>query len=127
MHVCMKRPLRGRWHVVAVHTPARTGPHAAPRLRAGRKRGSVNSNPSSGMMGENKRDRTGDAMDAIKIIQVKEDVRANNDRAADALRARLRDAHTLLINLMSSPGSGKTTLLSATLDRLADELSINVS
>lgn len=65
-------------------------------------------------------------MDRIKIIEVKEDVRANNDRAADALRERLRDAGTLLINLMSSPGSGKTTLLNATLDRLASELSIGV-
>ena len=65
-------------------------------------------------------------MEAIKVIQVKEDVRANNDRAADALRARLRDAGTLLINLMSSPGSGKTTLLAATLDRLSAELGIGV-
>jgi hydrogenase nickel incorporation protein HypB len=65
-------------------------------------------------------------MDKIKIIEVKEDVRANNDRAAEALRERLRDVGTLLINLMSSPGSGKTTLLSATLDRLASELAIGV-
>ncbi|MBR3235864.1 MAG: hydrogenase nickel incorporation protein HypB [Atopobiaceae bacterium] len=65
-------------------------------------------------------------MDTIKIIEVKEDVRANNDRAAEALRARLHDAGTLLINLMSSPGSGKTTLLAATLDRLADSLAIGV-
>lgn len=65
-------------------------------------------------------------MNRIKIIEVKEDVRANNDRAADALRERLRDAGTMLINLMSSPGSGKTTLLNATLDRLASELSIGV-
>lgn len=65
-------------------------------------------------------------MDTIRIIEVKEDVRANNDRAADALRQRLHDAGTLLINLMSSPGSGKTTLLSATLDRLARELAIGV-
>ncbi|MBR3326903.1 MAG: hydrogenase nickel incorporation protein HypB [Atopobiaceae bacterium] len=65
-------------------------------------------------------------MDAIRIIEVKEDVRANNNRAADALRERLRDRGTLLINLMSSPGSGKTTLLSATLDRLANELAIGV-
>lgn len=65
-------------------------------------------------------------MDAIRIIEVKEDVRANNNRAADALRERLRDRGTLLINLMSSPGSGKTTLLSATLDRLANELAIGI-
>ncbi|MBR3317034.1 MAG: hydrogenase nickel incorporation protein HypB [Atopobiaceae bacterium] len=60
-------------------------------------------------------------MDRIKIIDVHEDVLANNDRAAAALRARLRDAGTLLINLMSSPGSGKTTLLKATLDALGGE------
>lgn len=65
-------------------------------------------------------------MDRIKVIEVKEDVLANNDRAAEALRARLHDQKTLLINLMSSPGSGKTTLLSATLDALGDELSIGV-
>lgn len=65
-------------------------------------------------------------MDTIRIIEVKEDVRANNDRAADALRARLREAGTLLINLMSSPGSGKTTLLAATLDCVSPRLSVGV-
>ena len=65
-------------------------------------------------------------MDRIKVIEVKEDVLANNDRAADALRARLKEKGTLLINLMSSPGAGKTTLLSATLDALASEFSIGV-
>ena len=65
-------------------------------------------------------------MERIKVIEVKEDVLANNDRAAAALRERLHDEKCLLINLMSSPGSGKTTLLSATLDALADELSIGV-
>ena len=65
-------------------------------------------------------------MDRIKVIEVKEDVLANNDRAAQALRERLHDQGTMLINLMSSPGSGKTTLLSATLDALRDELAIGV-
>ena len=65
-------------------------------------------------------------MDYIKVIDVHEDVLANNDRAAQALRERLHDEGTLLINLMSSPGSGKTTLLSATLDALADERGIGV-
>ncbi|MBR3315408.1 MAG: hydrogenase nickel incorporation protein HypB [Atopobiaceae bacterium] len=65
-------------------------------------------------------------MDRIKIIDVHEDVLANNDRAAEALRARLHDAGTMLINLMSSPGSGKTTLLNATLDAVADRLSIGI-
>ena len=65
-------------------------------------------------------------MDRIKIIDVHEDVLANNDRAAEALRTRLHDAGTLLINLMSSPGSGKTTLLNATLDAVADKLAIGI-
>ena len=64
--------------------------------------------------------------DPIKVIEVKESVFANNDREAEALRARMHDAGTLMINLMSSPGAGKTTLLSATLRVLADEMSIGV-
>ena len=65
-------------------------------------------------------------MNKIRIIEVKENVLANNDRDAQALRDRLHDQGTLLINLMSSPGAGKTTLLSATLDRLIPELSIGI-
>ena len=65
-------------------------------------------------------------MERIRIIDVHEDVRANNDRAAAALRARLHDKGLMLVNLMSSPGSGKTTLLKATLDALGEELSIGV-
>ena len=64
--------------------------------------------------------------DPIKVIEVKESVFANNDREAEALRARMHDAGTLMINLMSSPGAGKTTHLSATLRALADEMSIGV-
>lgn len=64
--------------------------------------------------------------DPIKVIEVKESVFANNDREAEALRARMHDAGTLMINLMSSPGAGKTTLLSATLRALADEMRIGV-
>ena len=65
-------------------------------------------------------------MDRIKVIEVKENVLANNARAAQALRERLHSEKTLLINLMSSPGSGKTTLLSTTLDALAGEMAIGV-
>ena len=64
--------------------------------------------------------------DPIKVIEVKESVFANNDREAEALRARMHDAGTLMINLMSSPGAGKTTLLSATLRALADKMRIGV-
>lgn len=64
--------------------------------------------------------------DPIKVIEVKESVFANNGRAADALRERMRETGTFMINLMSSPGAGKTTLLTATVKALADEMSIAI-
>lgn len=48
----------------------------------------------------------------MKLIQLNETVTTSNDRDAEALRLRMREAGTLLVNVMSSPGSGKTTLLS---------------
>ncbi|MGN0075834.1 MAG: hydrogenase nickel incorporation protein HypB [Parafannyhessea sp.] len=64
--------------------------------------------------------------DPIKVIEVKESVFSNNDREAEALRQRMHDAGTMMINLMSSPGAGKTTLLSATTRALADEMRIAI-
>ena len=64
--------------------------------------------------------------DPIKVIEVKESVFANNDRAAEALRERMHEAGTFMINLMSSPGAGKTTLLSATTRALADEMRVAI-
>ncbi|RRF90412.1 MAG: hydrogenase accessory protein HypB [Coriobacteriaceae bacterium] len=64
--------------------------------------------------------------DPIKVIEVKESVFSNNDREAEALRQRMHDAGTMMINLMSSPGAGKTTLLSATTRALADEMNIAI-
>ena len=57
----------------------------------------------------------------MKIIELHESVTASNDRDADALRKRMKEQGTLMINLMSSPGSGKTTLLTATIKALKDE------
>ena len=56
----------------------------------------------------------------MKIITLNETVTASNDRDAEALRIRLREAGTLLINIMSSPGSGKTTLISRLIRDLTD-------
>ena len=56
----------------------------------------------------------------MKIIELNETVTASNDRDAEALRLRLREAGTLLINVMSSPGSGKTTLISRLIRDLSD-------
>jgi hydrogenase nickel incorporation protein HypB len=65
-------------------------------------------------------------MDPIRIIEVKENVLAKNDRDADKLRAKMKENKTLLINIMSSPGSGKTTLLKRTIKELKDEMKIGV-
>ena len=62
----------------------------------------------------------------MKIIELHESVTASNDRDADALRKRMKEQGTLMINLMSSPGSGKTTLLTATIKALKDEYQIGV-
>ncbi len=56
----------------------------------------------------------------MKTITLNETVTASNDRDAEALRLRLRETGTLLINLMSSPGSGKTTLISRLIRDLSD-------
>ena len=52
-------------------------------------------------------------MDEVKIIEVKQGVFEENNKEADALRKKLKEEHTFLLNLMSSPGSGKTFTLLA--------------
>ena len=65
-------------------------------------------------------------MDEFRILEIKESVFEDNDRAADGMREDLRAKGVFLLNLMSSPGSGKTTTLRGTIDRLKDELRIGV-
>lgn len=65
-------------------------------------------------------------MNEYKIIEIKKSVFENNDRAADALRERLKKEKTFLLNLMSSPGSGKTSVLKGTISRLKDSMKIGV-
>ena len=62
----------------------------------------------------------------MKIIELKETITASNDRDADVLRAELKRAGTLLINLMASPGAGKTTLLERTIKDLGQKYRIAV-
>ena len=56
----------------------------------------------------------------MKIIELRASVTASNDRDADALRAEMRAAGVLLVNLMSAPGSGKTTLIARLIGDLPD-------
>ena len=65
-------------------------------------------------------------MEEIRLIEVKEDILADNKGLADDLRATLRKHKTFLLNLMSSPGAGKTTLILATIAGLRHELRLAV-
>jgi hydrogenase nickel incorporation protein HypB len=51
-------------------------------------------------------------------------VLAANAAAAARVRSRLREAGTLVVNLIASPGAGKTTLLEATVAQLGERLRI---
>jgi hydrogenase nickel incorporation protein HypB len=57
-------------------------------------------------------------MSDVKLINIKEEILAENKGLADKLRDRLRNQEVFLVNLMSSPGSGKTSLILRTLAHL---------
>lgn len=65
-------------------------------------------------------------MPDYKVIEVKESVFADNNKAAELLRSQLKSDGTFLLNLMSSPGSGKTSTLMQTIGRLKNDLRIGV-
>ena len=65
-------------------------------------------------------------MEAVRILEVKQSVFANNDAQADKLRAELKKKWIYLLNLMASPGSGKTTTLTRLIGLLKNELRIGV-
>lgn len=65
-------------------------------------------------------------MDPVRIIEVKRNVLANNDKKAAQIRENLKKDKTFLLNLMSSPGSGKTSLILRTIDHLRNEFKIGV-
>lgn len=61
-------------------------------------------------------------MDEIRIIEVKQGVFEENNKDAEALRRRLKQEHTFLLNVMSSPGSGKTSVLLALAKKFAGKI-----
>ncbi len=65
-------------------------------------------------------------MSEVRTILLRKSVFEDNDRAADALRARMKERGVCLVNVMSSPGSGKTTLLVALIERLKQHYRIGV-
>jgi hydrogenase nickel incorporation protein HypB len=63
-------------------------------------------------------------MGEVRVIEVHEDVFAQNNHAAADVRQMLANNGTFFINVMSAPGSGKTTLLTALISRLKDKVNI---
>ena len=62
----------------------------------------------------------------VRVIEVKENILADNDKEAQILRDKLKSKKTFLMNLMSSPGSGKTTTLLRTVEKLKDKINIGI-
>ncbi len=65
-------------------------------------------------------------MEPVRLIEVKEDILADNIKIATGVRLRLRNTKTMLLNLMSSPGSGKTSLILKTVEGLKDSIRLGV-
>ena len=65
-------------------------------------------------------------MGDIRLIEVKEEILADNIKVAAEVRERLRKTKTMLLNLMSSPGSGKTSLILRTAEGLKGSLRLGV-
>ena len=65
-------------------------------------------------------------MEEIRLIEVKEDILADNKALAGELRKKLSDEGVFMMNLMSSPGSGKTSIILNTIRALKDEFRIGV-
>jgi len=65
-------------------------------------------------------------MSEFRILEIKQSVFEDNDRAAEALRGELKSRGVFLLNLMSSPGAGKTTTLRQTIERLKKTFTIGI-
>ncbi|TYT75373.1 hydrogenase nickel incorporation protein HypB [Desulfobotulus mexicanus] len=65
-------------------------------------------------------------MDQVRIIDVKEDILADNGAMADELRSRLKKQGLFLVNLMASPGAGKTSFLLKTAALLSEKFEMGV-
>ena len=61
-----------------------------------------------------------------KVVEVKENLLAQNDENASTLNKKLSEKGVYFINVMASPGSGKTTLLVRLINQLKKDYSIGV-
>jgi hydrogenase nickel incorporation protein HypB len=62
----------------------------------------------------------------VRLIEVKEEIMADNIKQAATIREQLRKKKTMLLNLMSSPGSGKTSLILRTVQGLKGSIRLGV-
>jgi len=65
-------------------------------------------------------------MEEIRLIELKEDILADNSLVAAGLKQTLLEKKTFMLNLMSSPGAGKTTLILKTIEALKPQFKIAV-
>jgi hydrogenase nickel incorporation protein HypB len=65
-------------------------------------------------------------MAEVRLIEVREEILAENRQEAGDIRAELRRRGIFMLNLMSSPGSGKTSLILRTIRALKDAYRIAV-
>jgi hydrogenase nickel incorporation protein HypB len=65
-------------------------------------------------------------MPGTRIVQIEQDILAQNNRYAEENRRWLGDRGMFALNLVSSPGSGKTTVLVRTITMLAGRLACAV-
>ena len=63
---------------------------------------------------------------AVRVIDIKKSVFADNDIDADNLWSELKEKGVFLLNLMSAPGSGKTTTLIRTIDILRQKIGVGL-
>src|ERR1019366_6863975 len=64
--------------------------------------------------------------DTVRLIEIKEEIHADNQRVAEGLRSHLEETKTFVLNVMSSPGAGKTTTILKTIDALRDRFRFGV-
>jgi hydrogenase nickel incorporation protein HypB len=62
----------------------------------------------------------------VQIIQITQNLLANNDQVAALNRERFLDAGVLAINVIASPGAGKTSLIIKTMHTLSDRAAVGV-
>ena len=65
-------------------------------------------------------------MDEVRLVEVKQEIMADNVMQSDELRNSLKKKGTFLINLMSSPGAGKTSFILKTIEYVSSNIRMGV-